>query len=137
MLQRRAWVAVPIVLFMLWGPFNRHALGGESPWLHAWAMYHQSFSRLCSARYMHRAADGTERELEHAKLLAYRRPKLQGAELYRTRNKAHAVHTARRLCAVVEPRDVRLYAECGDMTEGWVDVAQGEQNICEQVRELK
>jgi hypothetical protein len=95
-------------------------------------MYHQSFSRICSARFMHRQQDGTEVELDVLRLISFPEPGRQGPrlELRKTRNKAHANQVAKQLCDKVTPRDVRVYTECGDMTEGWVEVAAGNHNVC-------
>ena len=116
---------------MLASPAHR-VLGGRSRYLRAWMLYRDVGVGLVEARFVRRAADGSEQPVDRFVALGVRRGSAPRA-LTHIEGEAGLHRVCTQLCAALGPgADLRVYARIAT-TSGWAEVERGEHDRCQPV----
>jgi len=128
------WVLVVLVFgFIMWGPFYRQILGGESNIFRKWAMFmNYAVGGIWDVRYTQKTSAG-EVALNRFEVLGFSSPREAPIPLRRFRRKEDIVICGKAMCRALggQDRDIRLYARVATK-QGWRWAAQGEWDICSE-----
>ncbi len=118
--------------FIVFGPFYRQVLGGESPIFRRWVMYRGVGSQLVDARFYQRLPDGRELEIDRYAVLGHPDPRRAPRDLWRIQGSESAHAIARELCGRLGlDADVRVRSRLGSL-ERWKPGDRGDRNLCRQ-----
>jgi len=126
--RRLAFVA--ILVFMVFGPFYRQVLGGESRLFRQWTMFGGTGVGIVDATFLRRLSDGREVVLDRYEVLGFSERRDAPREIRRIVGRRETWEVARRLCEALGPNaDVRVVSREATR-DGWRPGYSGEENLC-------